>query len=324
MDEKLSKQIYAFKAICLLSIVLAHTPYHGVDNQMAYNFLYSFSQFGVVGFFIVSGYFFLDTRKSFSQFWKGKLFTIFIPWFVAASMNYFKTILHGGFGILNYFYYLIGNRNIFYFLSMLVLCYLLLWKFRKNNKVLLFVIILTAASKYLTFIGILPDSSVDMNPFTNPYLNVFNYLGLFAIGCLMKNRKSKLQESIGITKTLIGIVLVAGGSYLNGVSIYLDFFAWLMYVAGWLYLAYKLAFNYLYDVEHIVAIGKVTMTIYMYHLFLSTKFLTSDLMLNNWFAAVCRPFMIIAVIYAVIRALNIICSETKAYNAFKIITGIRL
>ena len=58
MDEKLSRQIYVFKALCLFSIVMASTPYKGIENVNYVRLLDSFSFFGCAWFLYCEWIFF--------------------------------------------------------------------------------------------------------------------------------------------------------------------------------------------------------------------------------------------------------------------------
>ena len=315
MDEKLSRQIYVFKALCLFSIVMASTPYKGIENVNYVRLLDSFSFSGVLGFFIVSGYFFGLSNYGFRELCIKKFRGIVIPWLFCSFVWYVRGLLYGReFDFVEMVLYLLGKGNIFCLFPLMLLCYLVLYRFRTNNVVLYGFIVLNIVSRILSVSGVIGYTAY----------NLFNYIGLFSIGLLIASRKYKMDEFRGQFVTFVSVVFIGASVVLVNISDFFDVILWFLESFGWLALTYVLAFNHLYDNDIFVSLGKLTMPIYMYNYFLSPRLFTEGIMIDDFFVALCRPFAVIAIMYVVIRILINVFEETALERGFKILFGIRL
>ena len=315
MDEKLSRQIYVFKALCLFSIVMASTPYKGIENVNYVRLLDSFSFSGVLGFFIVSGYFFGLSNYGFRELCIKKFKGIVIPWLFCSLVWYVRGLLYGReFDFVEMVLYLLGKGNIFCLFPLMLLCYLVLWKFKSNNIVLYICVIINIISRVLSVSNIIGYTTY----------NLFNYIGLFSIGLIICNRKYKMDEFRGQFVTFVSIVFIGVSVLFVDISNLFDVILWFMESFGWLALAYVLAFNHMYDNDIFVSLGKLTMPIYMYNYFLSPNLFTEGIMIDDFFVALCRPFAVIGIMYVVIRILINVFEQTPLEKGFKILFGIRL
>lgn len=315
MSEKLSRQIYVFKALCLFSIVMASTPYKGIDNINYVRLLNGFSFSGVLGFFIVSGYFFGRNKDRLAVFFKKKLTGIVIPWLFCSCVWYVWGLRQGkSFDTVEIIFYLLGKGNIFCLFPLLLLCYAVLWKFKKSNKVLYGFVVINIISRILSVSGVINYTAY----------NLFNYIGLFSIGIIIYNRKYRMDEFKGQFITFVSIVFLVSSVLLVDKSILLDVLLWFMGSFAWLAIAYVLAFNHLFENDILVSLGKFTMPIFMYNGFLSPKLFIEGIMLDDFFVALCRPFAVIAIMYVVIQILLKLFEETPLEKGFKILLGIRL
>lgn len=133
-----SKIIYRVKAFALYSIVLAHSMYTNIDNEIAVNYLSRISTVGMFIFLFVCGYYYTyDGKKhkvSWAQFWK-KAITLFVPWFTNASVYYLLLIRAKGFelSLHTYVNFVLRNGLYFYFMTILCLCYVIGWNFYQGK-----------------------------------------------------------------------------------------------------------------------------------------------------------------------------------------------
>lgn len=315
MEENLSNRIYVFKALCLFSIVLASTPYKGIDNIHFVRLLGSFSLSGIIGFFIVAGFLFGKCTDDIFTFLKKKIKLIVIPWLFGALFWYFYTLYHGnGFDMKEMFLFLLGKNNLFVLFPVLLVCYCILWIFRRNKIVLYIFIILNFITRALSIMGVIKYVGY----------NFFNYIGMFSIGIIISNGDYNLGEFDGHKITFFSIFFIAMGIMFKNENPLIDVMLWFISSFGWISLTYVLAFNHLDDSAVLKDLGKLTMPIYMYHLLLSPKIFIDGIMIDNFFVAVCRPFAVIGIMYGVLRLLIIGFNETPLEKGFKVLLGIRL
>jgi peptidoglycan/LPS O-acetylase OafA/YrhL len=166
------------KGLALISIVSAHTSV--VNNKRYYLMEYILNSIGVIGvgiFFIFSGYLFYSTNKTFGVFLKKKIKTILIPWFSLGTLVFFYvTIRKGGITLYNWLDTLFVHSHLYY-LSVLVLFYIIFFKIRNNQFILIMLCILSVISITLTGIIEIP---------IYPYINPFNWTIYFILGLWMK------------------------------------------------------------------------------------------------------------------------------------------
>ena len=170
------------RVFAVLSIVAAHVSING--PEFITNMIRAVSSIGVTVFIILSGYFYRTQKyNSVFELLKDKFKTIIIPWLVMGTFTYvYYAVVSGGFSVSKWILWLLGYKTFLYYLPMLMLCYII---FYKRNKITLYgAILITVISVYCTAFGFL-DGTIDALHITN-YLNVFNWVGYFAIGCLLQ------------------------------------------------------------------------------------------------------------------------------------------
>lgn len=132
ISEEESRYIWILKCVAIFFVVCAHlypvSENSGTANTIASEILHYMGSMGVPVFYIISGYLFAGNKKDFKSFWKGKIKSLFIPWMVCYTLLYFYIVLRkGGIGILSYVQTLLGYQSTAYYLSMLVVLYLIFW-----------------------------------------------------------------------------------------------------------------------------------------------------------------------------------------------------
>ena len=170
------------RVFAVLSIVSDHVTIESPEGVSRMR--NSVGSIGVIIFIILSGYFY-HTEKYSSVFamLRDKAKSVVIPWIVMGSLTYLYNAAAGsGFDIKNWLLWIIGYKTFLYYLTMLILCYLIF--FKRNRATIYASFLITLASVYLTAFGVL-DSTVEALHITN-YLNILNWVGYFAFGCLMQ------------------------------------------------------------------------------------------------------------------------------------------
>lgn len=145
------------KIFSILCVILAHSR---INDCSYYSHLAErLGCLGVVTFFSIAGYFFNISKYGFAVFFISKEPKNFISW--------------GN--------WIIGNGTYLYYLTILIICYLI---FSISEKIFFcyLIIFLNIVSLLLTSFNII-NSYLDINN----YLNPFNWIGFFAVGILFKN-----------------------------------------------------------------------------------------------------------------------------------------
>lgn len=214
--EKRDNVASIMRALLLLSIVSAHSSITfnettGVFSQNIWKIWQIWSIIGVPGFFGLSGYFFKGSQESFqTMLWK-KSRGICLPWIVCGTVTYFIS-LYPSYNLKRYGEFIIGYNSYLYYLTILIICYLLFYKHCRSTLFLVMCIALNLGSLALTQAG------VTIPGITN-FLNPFNWIGYFAIGCLLKKYEIldyiKHRKSIQVCLSFLLIVTILVGYFLN-------------------------------------------------------------------------------------------------------------
>ena len=185
-DTKISTQASQMfstaRIYCLISIVSAHMYFYGT---FAYDFLSRLGTIGVILFLIMAGYFFKPSKfTSVGHLLKNKFYSICIPWLFLGSLTWlYKATLSSQFRSVNeYFKWILGNGSYLYYIPVLLLCFLMLYK---APEIILYALLpITAVSIFLTTCGLLDPiySFIGISAF----LNVFNWIGFFSLGMLLQ------------------------------------------------------------------------------------------------------------------------------------------
>jgi len=182
--------IYFLKALALFSIVSAHVGTITNNTPISIIFSLILSSIGSIGvglFFLISGYLFSKSNKSFRIFSKTKLTTIIIPWFFCGTILFLYVALRkGDLNLYNWFITITVHSHL-YFLSILMVFYFAFWRIKKNMYFLLCNIVLSIISISLTGLGWVP---------IYPYINPFNWSIYFILGMIIK--KYNLLEKMAL------------------------------------------------------------------------------------------------------------------------------
>ena len=185
--KKVSNVFNISRCIAILSVITAHTSFD-IDNLVLYNLIKRFSSIGVIVFIIISGYYFNPKKyNTIKNFMKSKLSTIVIPWFVIGTLVFLEAriVMGQSIDVLSWLKFLIGHNSYLYYLTVLMICYLIYFYPVKNNQttiVCVISVVITVLSQQLTAWEFIDVSKINL---TN-YLNVFNWIGYFCLGILLK------------------------------------------------------------------------------------------------------------------------------------------
>ena len=204
-EKECSKVFTVSRVFALICIVCAHINFNNTIGRI-YNVVASV---GVVAFLFMSSYYYRPEKfPNFLGMVKNKLISIGIPWIFLGTVVYlYNGILRKNLSVISYFKWIIGNGTYLYYLTVLVLCFII---FYKPSKVLSIVsIVLTPISLALTAMGSM-EPVIEFLHITD-YLNIFNWIGIFGLGQLTRSADpKKLFEFFGAVRIyVISIFLLA-------------------------------------------------------------------------------------------------------------------
>ena len=181
--QRISSTVTVARVFALVSIVCAHITFTK-DAPYAITKLYSaFASIGVICYILCSAYYYNPKKYTFVGLLKNKAITIGVPWIFLGTVGYlYNAILSKNLSVIGYLKWIIGNGSFLYFLTILILCFLIFY--RTNNIILYCAIGVNILSLMLTAAGVL-DTVISALHITN-YLNIFNWVGVFAMGMLLK------------------------------------------------------------------------------------------------------------------------------------------
>lgn len=186
ITEKESKLFYIMKFFFIFSVITAHVC-NVVDiiflKKLISYFWKLFGTVGVIGFFILGGFFYKRKDGDDKEFWKRKSVSIIIPWLVCSFLNYvIKCIADKRINIGEYLKWTIGYESLYYYVT-IFLFFLFIFKYFYKCDLALYVCVgITIASLALyTF-------HIDYLFFIqgSKYLNPLNWIGYFASGILFR------------------------------------------------------------------------------------------------------------------------------------------
>ncbi|MFP3154186.1 acyltransferase [Lachnospiraceae bacterium ZAX-1] len=193
MAEDMSRKIDLLKFLAVVSIICAHcntiNEDSGILNLMASYYLHAVGTIGVGLFLVLSGYLFYQSDYKSHMKWKAyvkkKMIRICPAWFFCGSLVYIYTIIRkSDFRSLGgWFLWMFGKGTYLYFIPALLACYAIFWFIYKNDKQVLFIMLLSVMSWLLTTFGIFPMEYA--------YVNILNWVLFFAIGIILASQQSK-------------------------------------------------------------------------------------------------------------------------------------
>lgn len=309
------------RAFAIFSVVCAHVT--DSKNTVINHIISSIGAYGVVIFFILSGYVFFYEKRSFCQFLERKVFTIFIPWMFCGTLDWLYTVLRkGGISFSNWISATFVYSH-YYYLTVLVSCYFLMWPVRKSRTACLGFVFLSAVSIFLTGKGILS---------IYPYVNVLNWIGYFSLGTLIAqgNAMEKIHWTAG--KVLPGSLIIAVFAVLwiiwDGVAVSYWYHGTCIVILYIVIVVFGLAqkmeksqFKRINDVLKLI--GRFSYTIYLIHMpfagVLKYLFDKQEIQMLQ----LILPFVVLSVVTITVFVITKIPFNKKAKNIINIALGVR-
>lgn len=259
------KEFDIIKIILIFSIICAHLS--PIDNIIKINSIISwlYNSLGILGvpiFYFISGYLFYNNKKSFKHFFLNKIKNIIIPWIFVGTVCYLIVFLfQNNISLIGFLNFIIGKGSYLYYLTILILLYILFFKYKDNFMFLLITFILGIVSIiYNIYYGIHEYS----------YINLLNWIPYFNIG-LMTNKYNKLNKVLKFCKKnkflfLITFILVLiSGLYLNSKVNY-----WTLIGIILIILFFFTTFGFIYKCDNkykiLNFIGENSLSFYLIHM----------------------------------------------------------
>ena len=189
METKNERYYYLsfLRVVALLSVLFAHFTNNilfpnnlkPISNAISY-----FSVFGIFAFFFVSGFLYNRCTGDSKVFWKKKLFSIIIPFFVASSFLFIISLIKNRALSIELFAGLFGYGNYLWFVPVLLLLFLI---YKISNKPFFDYIMIgiSIVSLTLTTINLGNITSLLINS-KMIYFLVTQYFGFFSLGRIVK------------------------------------------------------------------------------------------------------------------------------------------
>jgi len=321
-QNKLNITFSVARVFAVISIVSAHVNIG--QPQWAHKMINAFGSIGVIVFIILSGYFYNSKKyKNILQMLKEKSKTILFPWFAFGSFYYLWSVFAGAktFNILSWINYILGNGTFLYYLSILMLCYFI---FYKRNKIVMYAsMLLSVISVYLTAFGLL-DGIIDALNITN-YLNIFNWIGYFAIGYLLQEKKNQeiidfLKQTMFVSVSLF-LMLYAIICIFNIQTGYFSYIGLLYQLIG-AWAIFSISTLPVFDKSIVHNISNMTFGVYLLHMCVISSVLKvcSLTLITKFFA----PAFVVIVCLVIFYVGYIISRKLHIDNLYCMVTGMRL
>lgn len=304
--EQKRKRIDAIEIIrvfCVLSVIGAHfsgkvfSTFTGIPLFIFYCYR-AYGTVGVVTFFILSGFLYNHKGKQLSDILGKKLKYILLPTYIAAVTSYTATHI-GNFSIKELMTYCYGGGSLYYYITVLMLCYIIFYFIGSNMCLLCGAMVLNAISIFLFASDIITYDQLPY-PYLTSYLIPTNWIGFFAVGVILreKNLWKKMmlwaEKRVVILAALFSISTIAYAYFCAGVEISYFVYQAIPYeLLGTLtIMGFSKKLNRWSVLNNI---GNASFFIYLYHIniigFASNRFCF------NWFVVLLYPVMIALILW---------------------------
>lgn len=322
--EPVSGNFDILRYIAILSVVSAHSSAvpNSTDNAItiANKFLHIFGAFGVPLFFFISGYFYFSIFNK--DFILKKFRTVIIPWIFVETIVWLYVVLRkGGINFSNWFNFIIGNGHSTYFLTVLMILYIIYAYNRQNIFKISVIILISIISNYFTYANILFESYN-----INPYLNFMDWAIYFSMGLLIfqYNYFEKISDLFSKYMYLFIFIFICFMFFQirNGISIYYWSKYALMNNVLFIFISMGIA-KRIKNNSLLKQIGRESFSIYLMHELLVGTIIYISNYYMNWIFVILRPLVVIFILHIFIKFLNFIISKHEKLRIFEILLGIR-
>lgn len=318
MTKKYYKNLNIMKGIAIFAVICAHTSSVPIDysviNIKTGLLLGTFSFIGVPIFLFVSGYLFQQNEnfnllKTFKK--------IIFPWIISGSLVYLYLLLQGDkFVFKNYLNFLIGNGSYLYYMSIYVLIMIIMNIIKRNNKLIIAVLILSLLSQQLTAFGLIT--------IINPFLNVFNWILYFIIGFFVSQRLEYLFKNKIILYLSIFISIIIYILTLTNL-IELNYWSPLFPVFSLTSIVYfyRLSLIEKNKLENFVeSMGRSSLSIYLYHMPIAGIITFYSKQVDIFIITLLRPIVVLLIMMLLLRIASYLFYKMNISNISKKYLGI--
>ena len=332
-DSMFSEKMYILKAIAIISVITAHSYYFAIPNQLVVFILGRFARMGVFTFFVLSGYYYKKVK--FSIFIHKLLTNLVIPWIIIGTLMYgFAIRATDDLSFSGYINYIIGNGSSLYFCTMLFLIKILFWFLpieKCKARIICYICIcLTVLSLLLTAMGVLPQDSIPSLAFyeyCNPYLNLFNWLGIFSLGILMREFELLKKWVDNDWKNNILLIICCIIFIFCSLENYYSYWSYLGVYTEFsiFYIVLKIIYNVNTKKMHMlfVNIGKNTYPIFLLHYPLLSFLSRNEQYRQKIGVAVILPIICVIILYACFFIIGKIAKTLRVEKILSCVTGIK-
>ncbi len=214
VTERQSSAFYVLKGLAIISVICAHFVMGAADGDaaaLAEKLRSVCGNLGVPCFFFAAGFFYRRSPRDFAPFWKKKLTTVVLPWFIGACVTFaLYSFKDRNFADVpqRFCMWFLGLGSWLYFTTALMFCFA--WFKVVTGRVNIWLTVaLTVASVYMTRLGLIPYCE-----WFTAYVNPFNWFGFFGLGILARRSESlRLFEKKRPVLFVFGAALAALGVY---------------------------------------------------------------------------------------------------------------
>lgn len=302
MRKRVYNELYIVKAFAIISVICAHCNAIGENSGIiALKLSILLQNIGTIGvgcFFVVSGILFSYKEGNVAFFFRVRVKRIVVPWIFSATMVYLYVYLRKPpLGVQSWLNFVIGNGSYCYYLSMLILLYLIygFLPFMSTNVALV-------VCECVTAISIVAFPQIGE---FSPYLNILNWIGYFAFGMQIMSHKEKAKTVFQYCRKWRALIYVAfvmilayqicsghSGGYWKGMNVIL---CWLGGTTVFL-VSISVNKNKQSIMQRgLVSVGKKSFFIYLWHMPIAG--ITARVMLDGMLAnlMLIRPVLVLGV-----------------------------
>ena len=325
--DNVKEKINVLRGIAIFSVVCAHTAISTNVNEISIKCVEIMQIFGCGGvglFFVLSGYFFAENTDDIQVFWRKKLYTLIIPWFVTGTIVYLYTeIRKTGVSLRGWIQWICGIRTYLWYMMVLFILFVV-FKVANRCKILLKIIPIISIVSFCSYKILYPY----LWSWGGDYLNFFNWQLFFWVGYQI-NTNDKLKQSISniINKKILFI-----GAYLICLSVLIILGIDMHYRTPF-YIIYELLFIFsalacselLIKNFFIKRIGRHSFSIYLIHMPVAgvINYIVSILG-DMWMFVLLKPIVVLFCVELLIILYTKCISKTGNYeNILKRILGLR-
>ena len=328
--KEINSRMYLLKAIAIFTVVLAHTNCDLIQNPIDYYLIKRLSAIGVFSFFFLSGYYF--RVKKWSLFFSVNLQRLIIPWFVLGSFNYLLGCFKSGEEIylIEYLKYLFGSGSMYYFCTVLLILKIAMnYICIKNNRLGIhyFFIGLTVLSIAMsaTLSPMVKEYSYDI---VTPYLNIFNWIGIFSLGIVAKEKDLIARyHTLDLKWKLLIYATTAVFWVIGYTDCEFGYFGRYSFVCefGMMLTIIEVLFLFSVDnrgIQFLEMIGKNTLTVYLLHYPLLSILQKNSIFNGSVIFVFARCFICASTLAIFAALLKKLCANKRLYWT-KVLFGIR-